>query len=54
MKRASLVILLGSLLAASASQATTYVRIEKDGSKTYSDRPLPGGHPVDIEPAQTY
>ncbi|HET9865240.1 MAG TPA: hypothetical protein VFP37_17495 [Steroidobacteraceae bacterium] len=54
MKRASLVILLGSLLVASASQATTYVRIEKDGSKTYSDRPLPGGHPVEIEPAQTY
>ena len=54
MKRASVVILLGSLLAASASQATTYVRVEKDGSKTYSDRPLPGGHPVEIEPAQTY
>jgi hypothetical protein len=53
MKR-SLVILLGSMLAASAAFATTYVRVEKDGSKTYSDRPLPGGQPVDIEPAQTY
>jgi hypothetical protein len=54
MKRASLVILLGSLLTAATAQATTYVRVEKDGSKTYSDRPLPGGQPVDIQPAQTY
>ncbi len=54
MKRASLVILLGSLLAAAAAQATTYVRVEKDGSKTYSDRPLPGGQVIEIEPAQTY
>lgn len=54
MKRASFVILLGSLLAAATAQATTYVRVEKDGSKTYSDRPLPGGQPVDIQPAQTY
>jgi hypothetical protein len=54
MKRASLVILLGSLLAASAAQATTYMRVEKDGSKTYSDRPLPGGQEVVIESAQTY
>jgi hypothetical protein len=53
MKR-SLVILLGSVLAASAAYPTTYVRVEKDGSKTYSDRPLPGGQPLDIEPAQTY
>jgi hypothetical protein len=53
MKRA-VVILLGSLLAATASQATTYVRVEKDGSKTYSDRPLPGGQPVEVQPAQTY
>jgi hypothetical protein len=28
--------------------------VEKDGSKTYSDRPLPGGHPVELQPAQTY
>lgn len=54
MKRASLLILLGSLLAASAAQATTYVRVEKDGTKTYSDRPLPGGQEVVIESAQTY
>ena len=54
MTRASLVIFLGSLLAASAALATTYVRVEKDGTKTYSDRPLPGGQPVDIQPAQTY
>jgi hypothetical protein len=53
MKRA-VVILLGSLLAASAAQGTTYVRVEKDGSKTYSDRPLPGGQPVEVQPAQTY
>ena len=45
---------LGSLLAASVALATTYVRVEKDGTKTYSDRPLPGGHPVEIQPAQTY
>ena len=53
MKRVSVAILLGSLLATSAP-ATTYVRVEKDGTKTYSDRPLPGGKPVDIQPAQTY
>src|SRR3954469_20973040 len=53
MKRAIL-ILLGSLLTAATAQATTYVRVEKDGSKTYSDRPLPGGQPVEIQPAQTY
>jgi len=53
MKRA--LTIFGSLLAASAFvQATTYVRVEKDGSKTYSDRPLPGGQPVEIQPAQTY
>ena len=54
MKRATFVILLASLLAASAAQATTYMRVEKDGSKTYSDRPLPGGQEVLIESAQTY
>ena len=52
MKRAF--ALLGLLLAASGSQAETYVRVEKDGTKTYSDRPLPGGQPVDLQPAQTY
>lgn len=41
-------------MAASAVQATTYVRVEKDGSKTYSDRPIPGGEPVEIQPAQGY
>jgi hypothetical protein len=54
MARASLVIFISSLLASSAALATTYVRVEPDGTKTYSDRPLPGGHPVDIQPAQTY
>jgi hypothetical protein len=54
MNRTNVVILLGALLAASAAQATTYVRVEPDGTKTYSDRPLPGGHPVDVQPAQTY
>jgi len=53
MKRASL-ILLGSLLATTGALAATYVRVEKDGTKTYSDRPLPGGQQVDIQPAQTY
>ena len=53
MKRA-VVILLGMLGVAASVQATTYVRVEKDGSKTYSDRPLPGGQPVEIQPAQTY
>jgi hypothetical protein len=46
-------ILIGSLCAATAL-ATTYVRVEKDGSKTYSDRPIPGGVPVELAPAQTY
>lgn len=54
MKRSALVIFLGSILAASAALATTYVRVEKDGTKTYSDRPLPGGQPVDVQPAQSY
>lgn len=54
MKRATFALLLGSLLAASAAQATTYMRVEKDGSRTYSDRPLPGGQEVVIESAQTY
>ena len=36
---------------ASSVLATTYVRVEKDGTKTYSDRPLPGGQPVELEPA---
>jgi hypothetical protein len=54
MTRASLVIFIGSLLATSAALATTYVRVEKDGTKTYSDRPLPGGQAIDIQPAQTY
>lgn len=53
MKRQSLALLLGSLCAMSAF-ATTYVRVEKDGTKTYSDRPIPGGQPVDLQPAQTY
>lgn len=50
----SLMLLLGSLSLASSVLATTYVRVEKDGTKTYSDRPLPGGKPVELEPAQTY
>jgi hypothetical protein len=54
MKRQSLVLLLGSLCAVSAALATTYVRVEKDGTKTYSDRPIPGGQPIDLQPAQTY
>ena len=53
MSRPLLLLTLGSLLATSAL-ATTYVRVEKDGTKTYSDRPIPGGTPVEIQPAQTY
>jgi hypothetical protein len=53
-----LLLVLGSLLfspwLATTSLATTYVRVEKDGTKTYSDRPIPGGVPVELEPAQTY
>jgi hypothetical protein len=49
-----LFVLLGSLCVVSGALATTYVRVEKDGTKTYSDRPLPGGKPVELEPAQTY
>jgi len=30
------------------------VRVEKDGTKTYSDRPIPGGTVVVLESAQTY
>jgi hypothetical protein len=41
-------------LCAVSALAETYVRVEKDGSKTYSDRPLAGGQPVEIQPAQTY
>lgn len=47
------VILLAALFAVTAA-ATTYVRVEKDGTKTYSDRPIPGGQPVEVQPAQTY
>jgi hypothetical protein len=50
----ALVSLLGLLCVVSTAVATTYVRVEKDGTKTYSDRPLPGGQPVELEPAQTY
>jgi hypothetical protein len=53
MKRQTLALLLGSLCA-TAALATTYVRTEKDGTKTYSDRPIPGGQPIDVQPAQTY
>lgn len=41
-------------LAAATAFATTYVRVEKDGTKTYSDRPIPGGTPIEIQSAQTY
>jgi hypothetical protein len=53
MKRLLAVLSLTTFAAMSA-YATTYVRVEKDGTKTYSDRPLAGGHPIEIEPAQTY
>jgi hypothetical protein len=41
-------------LVAVAAFATTYVRVEKDGTKTYSDRPIPGGQPIEVQSAQTY
>jgi hypothetical protein len=47
-------MILGSFAMAMTAAATTYVRVEKDGSKTYSDRPLPGGQPVELQAAQTY
>jgi len=48
------ILLMTCTVLASTALATTYVRVEKDGTKTYSDRPLPGGQPVDVQPAQTY
>lgn len=53
MKRC-LSLLLGSLCVASTALATTYMRVEKDGTKTYSDRPIPGGKAIELEPAQSY
>jgi hypothetical protein len=52
MKR--LLALITLSIAAASAFATTYVRVEKDGTKTYSDRPIPGGQPIEIETAQTY
>jgi hypothetical protein len=52
MKRSLALITLS--LAAVTAFATTYVRVEKDGTKTYSDRPIPGGQPIEIQSAQTY
>ena len=54
MKPLRLALSLVLLSAATAALATTYVRVEKDGSKTYSDRPIPGGVPVEVQPAQGY
>lgn len=47
-------MILGSFAMATTAAATTYVRVEADGSKTYSDRPIPGGQPVELQPAQSY
>jgi hypothetical protein len=52
MKRLPAIFL--AAVCASSAFATTYVRVEKDGSKTYSDRPIPGGQPVELSSAQTY
>jgi hypothetical protein len=52
MKRSLALITLS--FAAATAFATTYVRVEKDGTKTYSDRPIPGGTPIEIQSAQTY
>jgi len=53
MKRSLPVLVIG-LCVVSTALATTYVRVEKDGTKTYSDRPMPGGEPIDLKPAQSY
>ena len=47
-------VILLAVLSATAAYATTYVRVEKDGTKTYSDRPIPGGVPIELTPAQSY
>jgi hypothetical protein len=54
MTRAQIVILLAAVVSSPWALADTYVRVEKDGTKTYSDRPLPGGQPIVLQPAQTY
>jgi hypothetical protein len=54
MRRSLPLLLLGSLCVVLTAQATTYMRVEKDGTKTYSDRPIPGGQPIDVQPAQGY
>jgi len=54
MRRSLPVVVLGLLCVVSIAQATTYMRVEKDGTKTYSDRPIPGGQPIDVKPAQGY
>ncbi|HEU4780294.1 MAG TPA: hypothetical protein VFS58_10485 [Steroidobacteraceae bacterium] len=54
MKRSFPIVLLASLCAVSTALAATYVRVEKDGTKTYSDRPIPGGQLIDLQPAQSY
>ena len=54
MRRSLPVLLLGSLCVVLTAQATTYMRVEKDGTKTYSDRPIPGGQPIEVQPAQGY
>jgi hypothetical protein len=54
MSRPLPLLVLGSLCVVSMAQATTYMRVEKDGTKTYSDRPLAGGQAVDLKPAQGY
>ena len=53
MKRLPL-LLMASLATVSVAFATTYVRVEKDGTKTYSDRPIPGGQPIELQGIQTY
>jgi len=54
MRRAPLGFFLAFLGLAPAAFGDTWVRVEKDGTKTYSDRPLPGGTPVVLNSAQTY
>ena len=54
MRRSLPILVLGSLCVVSTALATTYMRVEKDGTKTYSDRPIPGGQPIDVQPAQGY
>src|SRR5688572_10883846 len=54
MSRTGFVILLTASLFMATASAATYMRVEKDGTKTYSDRPFPGATRIDLQQAQSY